>query len=157
MGGFGQKTREFLGFPTDEDTVEDSFDTEYMFDGDEPGDIVDFPAPEEAGVTTPSTRSFTSKIAPVSTEISRILTVHPSTFDEVEILATAYRQGTPVIANLTELPDDEARRILDFMSGLSFALEGHLERVTNRVFLLSPKTVEIERDAKRAGYGRVFS
>lgn len=157
MGGFTQKTREFLGFPSHDDESADLFDEDFISEDDNSGDVVDFSSyePEEKPAVSP--RSTQSKIAPVHSELSRILTVHPSTFDEVEVLGTAYRQGTPVIANLTELPDDEARRILDFMSGLSFALEGHLERVTNRVFLLSPKAVEIERDAMRTGYGRVFN
>ncbi len=80
--------------------------------------------------------------APV-TGLRRIATVHPASYGDARLIGEAFRSGTPVIMNLEELPDTEARRIVDFAAGLVFGLHGAIERVTPRVFLLSPRDVEV--------------
>lgn len=81
-------------------------------------------------------------------ELSRIVTVHPTTYNEAREIGEAFRQGIPVIMNLTGLAEPEAKRMVDFSAGLVFGLHGVIERVTNRVFLLSPATVHVESDAR---------
>lgn len=76
-------------------------------------------------------------------EISRIVTVCPRTYNEAKPIGDAFRQGAPVIMNLTSMSEGEARRMVDFASGLIYGLNGSIERVTNRVFLLSPESVEV--------------
>jgi len=60
-----------------------------------------------------------------------------------------YRDGTPVIINLSEMDPSDQKRILDFASGLAFALRGTIERVTNSVFLISPANVDLGAEARQ--------
>lgn len=69
----------------------------------------------------------------------RIVTVHPRSYSDALGVGESFRDGIPVIMNLTDMDDAEARRIIDFAAGLTFGLQGEIERVTTRVFLLSPR------------------
>lgn len=82
-------------------------------------------------------------------ERQRIMTVHPHSYADALAVGEAFRDGIPVIMNLTDMDDSEARRIIDFAAGLTFGLKGSIERVTTRVFLLSPEDIEVSHD--RAG------
>ena len=76
-------------------------------------------------------------------EIHRITTIHPRTYNEAKTIGEAFRAGMPVIMNLGEMDDSDAKRLVDFAAGLIFGLHGSIERVTNKVFLLSPSHVEV--------------
>lgn len=78
----------------------------------------------------------------------RITTVHPTTYNEARMVGEAYRDGTPVIMNLSELDESDAKRLVDFAAGLVFGTRGSFDRVTNRVFLLSPANIEVTADDK---------
>lgn len=87
------------------------------------------------------------EINPVASgDISRIITLHPNSYSDAKKVGEAFRENVPVILNLTNLSDMEAKRMVDFASGLIFGLRGGIERVTNRVFLLSPASVAIEAE-----------
>jgi len=79
----------------------------------------------------------------VVAELSRITTLHPRTYNEARAVGEQYRDGTPVIMNLSEMDDADAKRLVDFAAGLIFATRGSIERVTNKVFLLSPPNVTV--------------
>lgn len=79
--------------------------------------------------------------------LRRITTVHPRTYNDAKVIGESFRSGTPVIMNLTDMSDAEAKRLVDFSAGLVFGLRGAIERVTNKVFLLSPATVEIAAES----------
>lgn len=79
-------------------------------------------------------------------ELNAIHTIHPRTYNDARRVGEEYRAGHPVILNLTEMADSDAKRIVDFAAGLVFGLHGTIERVTNKVFLLSPQNVDV-RDA----------
>jgi cell division inhibitor SepF len=81
-------------------------------------------------------------VAP-SSEFRRITTIHPRSYNDARLIGEAFRAGTPVIINLSDMSDDDAKRLVDFSSGLIFGLNGTLERVTARVFLLSPEHIEV--------------
>ncbi len=83
-------------------------------------------------------------------ELRRIQTVKPRAYSDARVIGEAFRQGVPVIMNLTEMDDAEAKRLVDFAAGISFGLQGSIERVTTSVFLLSPAHVEIGFDAEPA-------
>ena len=74
---------------------------------------------------------------------AEITTLRPTSYNEARVIGENYRDGIPVIMNLTELDDVAAKRLVDFAAGLAFALRGSIEKVTNRVFLLSPPNVEV--------------
>ncbi|WP_369346016.1 cell division protein SepF [Demequina iriomotensis] len=79
-------------------------------------------------------------------DLRRIQTIKPRTYNDARLIGEAFRQGVPVIMNLTEMSDADAKRLVDFSAGLSFGLYGSIERVTTSVFLLSPAHVEIGID-----------
>jgi len=88
----------------------------------------------------------------------RITTLHPRTYNEARTIGEHFRDGTPVIMNLTEMDDGDAKRLVDFAAGLSFGLRGRIERVTNKVFLLSPEHVEVTAEDKaRIAEGGFFN
>jgi cell division inhibitor SepF len=80
--------------------------------------------------------------------IARITTVHPNSYNDARLIGEEYRVGTPVIMNLSELDDYDAKRIVDFSAGLVFGLHGTIERVTSKVFLLSPANVDVGAEAR---------
>ena len=90
-----------------------------------------------------------SRPAPVPVaDLNRITTIHPHTYNDARRIGEEYREGVPVIMNLTEMDDTDAKRIVDFAAGLVFGLHGTIERVTNKVFLLSPANVEVGAEAR---------
>jgi cell division inhibitor SepF len=78
----------------------------------------------------------------------RITTLHPRTYNEARTIGEAFRAGTPVIMNLSEMDDADAKRLVDFAAGLTFGLHGRIERVTAKVFLLSPHNVTVTAQEK---------
>lgn len=94
---------------------------------------------------TPLHKTSTPKNVVVS-EMNEILTVHPRQYRDAQVIAESFRDGIPVIINLSQMSDADARRLIDFASGLSQGLYGKIERVTAKVFLLSPSHVVISGD-----------
>jgi cell division inhibitor SepF len=78
----------------------------------------------------------------------QITTLHPTTYNEARAIGEHFRDGVPVIMNLTEMDESDAKRLVDFAAGLAFGLRGTIERVTNRVFLLSPANVQVTAEDK---------
>ena len=88
----------------------------------------------------------------------QITTLHPTTYREARTIGEHFRDGVPVIINLTEMDEGDARRLVDFAAGLAFGLRGTIERVTNRVFLLSPANVQVTAEDKaRIAEGGFFN
>src|SRR5499427_7525740 len=79
---------------------------------------------------------------------TRTPTLHPRTYNEARTIGEHFREGTPVIMNLSEMVDSDAKRLVDFAAGLIFGLRGSIDRVTNRVFLLSPASIEVTAEDK---------
>lgn len=76
-------------------------------------------------------------------ELRTITTVHPRSYNDAKTIGEAFREGTPVIMNVSDMGEAEAKRLVDFAAGLVFALHGSIERVTAKVFLLTPSFVEV--------------
>jgi cell division inhibitor SepF len=88
----------------------------------------------------------------------RITTLHPRTYNEARTIGEHFREGVPVIMNLTEMEDADAKRLVDFAAGLIFGLRGNMERVTQKVFLLSPANVDVTAEDKaRIAEGGFFN
>ena len=87
---------------------------------------------------------------PKMSELNRITTIHPRTYNEAKNIGEAFRAGIPVIINLTDMDDADAKRLVDFSAGLAFGLRGSIERVTSKVFLLSPEHVAVDGGAPGA-------
>jgi cell division inhibitor SepF len=82
--------------------------------------------------------------------LDRIVTLHPRFYNEARTIGEHFRLGNPVIINLTDMDESEHKRLVDFASGLAFGLHGTIERVTKKVFLLSPANVSIDVEDKSA-------
>jgi len=82
-------------------------------------------------------------------EMARIETVTPRTYNDARTIGESFRAGVPVIMNLSDIGDDDAKRLVDFAAGLVFAVHGTINRITAKVFLLSPEGVQVS-DEDRA-------
>jgi len=82
--------------------------------------------------------------------MNKIVTLHPRNYNEAKTVGEHYRSGVPVIMNLTDMNDVDAKRLVDFGAGLVFGLHGTIERVTAKVFLLSPANVIVSMEEKSA-------
>lgn len=80
--------------------------------------------------------------------LDRITTIHPRAYNDAKVIGETFRGGVPVIMNLTDMDDQDAKRLVDFAAGLIFGLHGSIDRVTNKVFLLSPANVSVTAEDK---------
>lgn len=119
---------------------------------------------EEASVTElethrtgPVATTPVSNPTPRTADLSRIITVHPRTYNEARTIGEHFRDGVPVIMNLSEMEDVDAKRLVDFAAGLIFGLHGTIERVTSKVFLLSPQNVNVTAEDKERIAGGFFN
>lgn len=155
MAGALRKTMEYLGLAESDERFDD-----YDAYPDEE------PAPRSGGATVHALRedshqdTASAEVAPARQhsrtpvsqvvrepevgELNRITTIHPRTYNEAKTIGEAFRDGVPVIMNLTDMDDSDAKRLVDFAAGLAFGLHGSIERVTSKVFLLSPSYVEVD-------------
>ncbi len=134
MAGALRRTMLYLGLADDagEQAVED--------DGYDESEMT--MAEEHQAQVTPLRRASVQAVAPAG-ELRRITTVHPRSYNDARTIGEAFREGTPVIINLTDMDDADAKRLVDFSAGIVFGLHGAIERVTSKVFLLSPSHVEV--------------
>lgn len=95
-----------------------------------------------------ATSTFRPTGAVAGTDTYRITTLHPRAYNDARLVGEEYREGVPVILNLTGMDDNDAKRIVDFAAGLTFGLRGTIERVTQKVFLLSPANVDVGAEAR---------
>jgi len=148
MAGALRKTMLYLGLADDRAEHE-----EYLDDYDD-GEVA-VPTEYEAQVTPlhrptrsePTQANRVVQTAAPAGELRRITTIHPRSYNDARKIGEAFREGTPVIMNLTDMDDADAKRLVDFSAGLIFGLHGAIERVTSKVFLLSPAHVEVAGEA----------
>jgi cell division inhibitor SepF len=157
MAGAIHKMAVYLGLVEDDVSYDDEYDS-YEEEYDPSYEDDDGAQPDPAQGQVPSTRSqrpdaaaaetTSSAPAPQPADLTRITTLHPRTYNEARTIGEHFREGTPVIMNLTEMVDSDAKRLVDFAAGLIFGLRGSIDRVTNRVFLLSPASIEVTAEDK---------
>ena len=128
--GSVRKASAWLGLVDDNDD-ERYYDDDNYAEGQDSGD---------AWVTDPRV-----KVASETAEETgrRIGTVTPDSFRDARGIGELFRDGVPVIINLTAMEPADAKRVVDFAAGLTFGLRGTIERVATRVFLLTPANTEI--------------
>ena len=151
MGSAMRKMGVYLGLLEDTERYDEDYYDEY--DERAPRGHVDEPA-RPAPVANISERrrpaASPQAVGPqgVVAELSRITTLHPRTYNEARTVGENFREGVPVIMNLSDMDDSDAKRLVDFAAGLVFGLRGTIERVTNKVFLLSPANVTVTAEDK---------
>ena len=110
---------------------------------------------------TPSWAAPAVKVSPVQPVASaavqqelpvmdQIFTIHPRFYNEARTVGEKYRSGQPVLMNLSDMDETERKRLVDFASGLVFGHYGSIERVTSKVFLLTPPNVRVSTEGKVA-------
>ncbi|WP_122817232.1 cell division protein SepF [Nocardioides pantholopis] len=177
MSGAMRRIGEYLGLVEDTGRYDDEVDGQYD-DGDGYGaetqampasrpktrearrEARPAPVADLAERRRPVPAGAAGTVGPVGVvaELSRILTLHPRTYNEARTVGENFRDGTPVIMNLSEMDDADAKRLVDFAAGLVFATRGTIERVTNKVFLLSPANVSVSsEDKQRIAEGGFFN
>ncbi|MBJ7357915.1 cell division protein SepF [Nocardioides sp.] len=156
-----RKIGEYLGLLEDTGRYDDDYDERYDDAYGSAHRPVD-DRTEEHAVAVPAGRSrlreargtvsdISERRRPVAShdiELSRITTLHPRTYNEARTVGENFREGTPVIMNLSEMDDADAKRLVDFAAGLVFATRGTIERITSKVFLLSPPNVTVAAEDK---------
>jgi cell division inhibitor SepF len=157
MASAMRKMAVYLGLVEDDNRYDDQYQDEYGADEYEEygAEFID------QGETHDLTRHVDTSLEPSgrfverppavqmqTTDLARITTLHPRTYNEARTIGEHFREGTPVIINLTEMVDSDARRLVDFSAGLIFGLRGSIDRVTNKVFLLSPANIEVAAEDK---------
>ncbi len=152
MSGAMRKIGEYLGLLEDTGMYDEEYD-EHGYAEPEPAQARRAPVPAKthpAPVADLSQRRRTPAAAPAGgiAELSMITTLHPRTYNEARTVGENFREGIPVIMNLSEMDDADAKRLVDFAAGLVFATRGTIERVTAKVFLLSPPNVTVAAEDK---------
>jgi cell division inhibitor SepF len=148
MASAMRKMAVYLGLVEDDRQFEDQYQDDYGDEYDEYG--AELVADDGHDLHTPDPRPGDRRPGGQvqTTDLARITTLHPRTYNEARTIGEHFRDGTPVIMNLTEMVDSDAKRLVDFSAGLIFGLRGSIERVTNKVFLLSPANVEVAAEDK---------
>lgn len=102
-------------------------------------------APANVRALHPDVQLRSLTVAPAT----RAVVVEVTTFDEVEAVGSRYRTGQPVLFDLSAATSESARRVVDFVSGLTYASHGRLTKVGRRAFLLVPDGVELPAEDRR--------
>lgn len=139
--------------------VDDAYDDEYEDDADYDLDEHEEPAPrrgveraaprrrDDSGVTVRGPVGQPQKnVKPLESAAVEAVTLKPTSFGHCKEIGERFKSGQPVIMNMISTDAEEARRIIDFASGITFALNGSLERISRGVFRLTPNGVRIPRD-----------
>ena len=148
MGGAMRKMGVYLGLLEDTERYDEDY---YEYDESRPREDMEHPEPARP----PAVANIAERRRPqqgptgVVTELSRITTLHPRTYNEARTIGENFREGVPVIMNLSEMDDADAKRLVDFAAGLIFGVRGTIERVTNKVFLLCPPNVTVAAEEKQ--------
>lgn len=106
-----------------------------------------------------SSRSMQSKVIPMNTAISssKMVITQPTCYEDVQEIGEYLKAKKSVIINLENVGKEDARRILDFLSGATFMIEGTIQKVSNLIYLITPKNVEIQNDLERSQYKQKLS
>jgi len=154
MAGAMHKMAVYLGLVEEDRRYDDGYDSyeEYTEYEEQPEELPSEPAgqgnPLAGDMATAAAHPAGTTATVQATDLTRITTLHPRTYNEARTIGEHFREGTPVIMNLTEMVDSDAKRLVDFAAGLIFGLRGSIERVTNKVFLLSPANIEVTAEDK---------
>jgi cell division inhibitor SepF len=105
--------------------------------------------PSEESAAPPSRRERSSRLRSVSAPApAKVHLVAPRAFNDAKQIADRFKAQIPVILNLQNADTELSKRLIDFASGLTYALDGSMQRVADRVFLLTPRDVELSAEER---------
>jgi cell division inhibitor SepF len=102
---------------------------------------------DQTAVIRPATRLRGVESVPASVRVHLVL---PRSFNDAQQIADKFKDGIPVILNLQGADQELSKRLIDFASGLTYALSGGMQRVADKVFLLTPRNVEVSAEQRAA-------
>src|SRR4029450_9297365 len=111
----------------------------------------DWTDPEPAPSRASSSGSRRPGLQPVPTQSNASVRVHlvvPRSFNDAQTIADRFKDYTPVILNLQGVDSELSKRLIDFASGLTYALDGGMQRIADKVFLLTPANVEVSAEQR---------
>jgi cell division inhibitor SepF len=105
-------------------------------------------APANAVAAQPSRSSRPTKLRSADTAKASVHLVLPRSFNDAQQIADKFKDSVPVILNLQSADNELSKRLIDFASGLTYALNGSMQRVADKVFLLTPRNVEVSAEER---------
>lgn len=147
MAGGMRKMAVYLGLAEDEyrEPYGEGYDDGYDEVPEDPQD-----APPQVESRSGNVSSIARpKPQPQPTDFSTIKSLKPKTYNEARTIGESFRDQVPVIMNLGDMDPDDAKRLVDFAAGLTFGLRGTIERISSKVFLLSPEQVSVTSAEKQ--------
>lgn len=137
MAKFIDNMLNFMKLDDDKDDFEDDFDVE-----EEP-----YTVPEEKPTVT--TKKMNTKIVNIhATSQMKVIVLNPEKYDDAQEICDHVKSKKPVVINLELMNPEMARRIIDFLSGAAYALDGHIQKVANNIFIIAPPNVDITGNLK---------
>ncbi|MBO5364519.1 MAG: cell division protein SepF [Clostridia bacterium] len=149
MSNFMNKMLNFVGFETDE-----AYDEEYYNESQEQP-ALDYEEPMVERLSSRN-RSRVVKLHETASQQMKVVVMQPETFDEAQAITNHLKARKPVVVNLECIDKNVARRIIDFLSGAAFALEGDIQKISNGIFLIAPNNIGIMSDENidaKGGFG----
>ena len=102
-----------------------------------------------------SSRNIHTKVIPMNNSLnsaSKMVITQPSCFEDVQEISEYVKAKKSLIINLENVSKEDARRIIDFLSGATMIIEGTIQKVSNLIYLMTPKNVEVQNDLERSQY-----
>jgi len=142
MNGFFKKTLSFFGLADEEEIEMETEDGNILPERKNMGETrqrnIDSVTPKR------TSRKKVSLISSVrESRKAKVFIAEPKEFDEIQGIADNFKNDIPIIVNLQRVDQDISKRIIDFCSGLTYALEGDIKKVADRVFLITPSNIEV--------------
>jgi cell division inhibitor SepF len=164
MAGALRKTMIYLGLADgDEHYASDNYDVDEREDARRQEPVREERTHQPVAAVPETDTEYRAPVTPIKrapssrdedSSLRQITTVHPRSYNDAKIIGESFREGIPVIMNVTDMGEGDAKRLVDFSAGLVFGLHGSIERVTNKVFLLSPSSVEVLGEDKKSSEGQ---
>ena len=158
--GFGRKLLTFIGL---EETDPNDEEVYYEDEGQEDvqDDMMSFPqdeyVPEEKAYTKKPRKGDTGKVTGIpDTSKVRVLIFKPVSYEDTQSIIDNLKEKKPIIVNLDELDTDVAQRILDFISGAVYALNGNIRKAARNIFVVAPYNVDVSTNTADTMVGDDF-
>ncbi len=149
MGNIMDKIYSMMGVDVGDTYEEEEYYDDYRADYDEP-------IPNESYMPSRRASSRSSRASKFEDAPQmKLVIMQPGNFEESRDIANHLKERKPIVVNLEYVDKNVSRRVVDFLSGAVYALDGDIRKVANHIFLITPCNVGVEEDAAdEYGYGR---
>lgn len=144
--GWMEKVKLYFGMGED---IDDLFDDETPHDFDEYEEYHYQDSPTVKKIQRSERAERKAVIRSINSPQVKVMVIEPNSFNDAQRLADKFRSNFPVILNLQQTDPDLAKRLIDFSSGLTYGLGGGMQKVAEKVFLLTPSNVEVSAEERQ--------